>query len=50
MLNYNPARTPMEIGSNLINDDGDGKEVNNTLYKLEVSQACNSRPDICHSV
>ena len=53
MLNYNRASTPMETSSNLINDDDDGKEVNNTLYKKIVgslAHVCNSRPYICHSV
>jgi hypothetical protein len=52
MLNCNPAITPMETSSNLNNDD-EGKSVNNTHYKQMVGSlryACNSRPNICHSV
>ncbi|KAK2440889.1 putative mitochondrial protein [Trifolium repens] len=52
MLNCNPASTPMETSSSLNNDD-EGKSVNSTHYKQMVGSlryACNSRPDICHSV
>jgi hypothetical protein len=52
MLNCNPAITPMETSSSLNNDD-EGKSVNSTHYKQMVGSlryACNSRPDICHSV
>jgi hypothetical protein len=52
MMNCNPANTPMETGSSLSSDD-EGKEVNGTLYKQIVGSlryACNSRPDVCHSV
>jgi hypothetical protein len=52
MVNCNPANTPMETGSSLSSDD-EGKAVNATLYKQMVGSlryACNSRPDVCHSV
>ncbi|CAJ2677657.1 unnamed protein product [Trifolium pratense] len=52
MMNCNPANTPMETASSLNNDD-EGSNVNSTLYKQMVGSlryACNSRPDICHSV
>ncbi|KAK2403406.1 putative mitochondrial protein [Trifolium repens] len=52
MLNCNPANTPMETGSSLSSDD-EGKDVNGTLYKQMIGNlryACNSRPDVCHSV
>ncbi|CAJ2665360.1 unnamed protein product [Trifolium pratense] len=52
MIDCNPANTPMETASNLDADD-EGKSVNSTHYKQMVGSlryACNSRPDICHSV
>jgi hypothetical protein len=52
MVNCNPANTPMETASSL-NEDNEGKSVNSTHYKQIVGSlryACNSRPDICHSV
>ncbi|CAJ2667154.1 unnamed protein product [Trifolium pratense] len=52
MMDCNPANTPMETASNL-NADDEGKSVNSTHYKQMVGSlryACNSRPDICHSV
>ncbi|MCI13770.1 copia-type polyprotein, partial [Trifolium medium] len=52
MINCNPANAPMEIASSLSNDD-EGNCVNSTMYKQMVGSlkyACNSRPDICHSV
>jgi hypothetical protein len=52
MLNCNPANSPMETNLKLNNDE-EGAAVDSTLYKQMVGclrYACNSRPDICHSV
>ncbi|MCI21381.1 copia-type polyprotein, partial [Trifolium medium] len=52
MMDCNSANTPMEVNLKLCNDE-DGEPLNNTLYKQMVGclrYACNSRPDISHSV
>ncbi|KAK2426061.1 putative mitochondrial protein [Trifolium repens] len=52
MMNCNPANSPMEANLKLNNDE-EGAAVDSTLYKQMVGclrYACNSRPDICHSV
>jgi hypothetical protein len=52
LLNCNPSNTPMEANLKL-NSDENGHAVDSTLYKQMVGclrYACNSRPDISHSV